>query len=57
MSGKVIYVDFKNQAKKSNNKTENPWVLKTCYNRLKNLFSFTSGSKPVSEVSPFKEMM
>lgn len=57
MSGKVIYVDFQSQAKKSNSKAQNPGVLKTCYNRLKNFFSFTSGSKPVSEVSPFKEMM
>ncbi|NLZ48287.1 MAG: hypothetical protein GX895_05755 [Clostridiales bacterium] len=57
MSGKVIYVDFKKQAKKYSSKKSNPGLLKSCYYRLKNFFTFTSGSKPVNEVSPFKEMM
>ncbi|NLP28219.1 MAG: hypothetical protein GX370_05545 [Clostridia bacterium] len=57
MNGKVIYVDFKKQTRKSKDKPQTPGLLKACFHKIKSFFTFTTGSKPICEVSPYKEMM
>lgn len=57
MNNKIIYVDFKNGTKKVDYELQNPSLIKTFYNRLKNMFHFSSGSKIENRVYNFKRTM
>ena len=57
MSDKVIYVDFKSGVKKENIEMQNYGMFRSFYYRVKSLFHFSSGNKPVNGVYNFKKTM
>jgi hypothetical protein len=57
MNNKVIYVDFKNRTQKSNAEMQSLGMVKSFYNKLKNIFNFSSSNKPENGVYNFKKTM
>ncbi|WP_163192770.1 hypothetical protein [Clostridium thermarum] len=57
MDNKVIYVDFNSRTLKSSPKTQNISMVRSFYNKLKNMFTFSSNSKPENGVYNFKKTM
>lgn len=49
MNGKVIYVDFKKQTRKSKDKPQTPGLLKACFHKIKVFLPLPQAASPYAK--------